>query len=210
MADENEEKKEAPVELTPEELEAKSKRKKKLLMMIIAGVVLLLGVGGGAFVFLSGGSDAELSAKSTESGEEGAKPSAPESATTFDSAEGAKPAEGGTETVSEAKPDDSGEQFGCTHPMKPFQVNLGNPLENHYLRLEISVEYKCSEESKLEITKRQPQLRDAVISIASKKTREFLLGPDGKAQLRKEILTRINHYMNRKVEDVFITDIMIE
>lgn len=103
-----------------------------------------------------------------------------------------------------------GVDFGCTQTLTPFHLNLGNPLENRYVRLEIALEFACAEEIKAEIEKRLPQLRDAVITVTSRKTREFLLGPDGKEQLRKEIHNRINHYMTRKIDDVYITDILIE
>ena len=103
-----------------------------------------------------------------------------------------------------------GVDFGCTLPLQAFHLNLGNPLENRYIRLEIAIEYSCTEETKAEIDKRLPQLRDAVIQVTSRKTREFLLGPDGKEQLRKEIYNRINQHMSKKIDDVFITDILIE
>ncbi len=111
----------------------------------------------------------------------------------------------------DAKPTSvEGVDFGCTYNFTPFHLNLGNPLENRYIRLEIAVEHKCSEEIKAELDLRKSQLRDAIIAVASRNTREFLLGPDGKEQLRKEVETRINHYMTRKIDNVFITDILIE
>ena len=103
-----------------------------------------------------------------------------------------------------------GVDFGCTMPLQAFHLNLGNPLENRYIRLEVTIEYNCSEEIKAEMDKRLPQLRDAVIHVTTRKTREFLLGPDGKEQLRKEIENRINQYMNKKIDNIFITDILIE
>ena len=103
-----------------------------------------------------------------------------------------------------------GVDFGQTQPLKPFHLNLGNPLENRYVRLEVSFEYKGGEAQKAEIEKRIPQLRDAIGNIASRKSREFLLGPDGKDQLRHEILIRVNQFMNRPIESVFITDMLIE
>ena len=103
-----------------------------------------------------------------------------------------------------------GVDFGCTMPLQAFHLNLGNPLENRYIRLEITIEYNCSEELKAEMDKRLPQLRDAVIHVTTRKTREFLLGPDGKEQLRKEIENRINQYMTKKIDNIFITDILIE
>lgn len=103
-----------------------------------------------------------------------------------------------------------GVDFGCTMPLGPFHLNLGNPLENRYIRIDLAVEYGCAEEHKAELEKRAPQLKNAVIAVTSRKTREFLLGPDGKEQLRKEILNRVNHFMTKKVEDIYITEIIIE
>ena len=100
--------------------------------------------------------------------------------------------------------------FGETYKMKPFHINLGNPLENRFARIEISIEYKNGNLQKKEIEKRKPQLRDLIVDVASKKTREFLLAPDGKSQLRLEFLNRINQYMHYKIENVYITDILIE
>lgn len=100
--------------------------------------------------------------------------------------------------------------FGETFKMQTFNLNLGNALENRYIRLEVTLEYRGGESQKQEIEKRMPQLRDAVISIVQRKTREFLLSPDGKESLRKEILTRINRYMKARIESVYITDLLIE
>lgn len=100
--------------------------------------------------------------------------------------------------------------FGETFKMQSFNLNLGNALENRYIRLEVSLEYRGGDPQKQEIEKRMPQLRDAVIGIVQRKTREFLLSPDGKESLRKEILTRINRYMKTRIESVYITDLLIE
>ena len=100
--------------------------------------------------------------------------------------------------------------FGETYKMQTFNLNLGNALENRYIRIEISLEYKGGAEQKKEIEVRLPQLRDAIIGILQRKTREFLLSPDGKESLRKELLIRINRYMTKKIESVYITDLLIE
>lgn len=220
----------AKAELSPEVSAAKSK-KRKLIIMIAGGAVLTAAIGGGLAFFLGGG-DAKMAAKPGvdqpgPSGEHGAKPEGHDAAATPDKAakaeghgESAK-ADGPSEAAKGGKPGAapapgaatstaSNVDFGCTTTLQPFHLNLGNPLENRYVRLEVAVEYGCSEELKAEIAKRLPQLRDAIISVTSRKTREFLLGPDGKEQLRKEIYTRINHYMSRKIDDVYITDILIE
>lgn len=124
-------------------------------------------------------------------------------------AEGDKKADGTAADKKDAKPQ-LDIDFGDTYKMAGFNINLGNALENRYVRLEISLEYKGGDATKQEIEKRMPQLRDAIIGILQRKTREFLLAPDGKEALRKEILTRINRYMKTKVEAVYITDMLIE
>jgi flagellar FliL protein len=124
-------------------------------------------------------------------------------------AEGDKKADGTAADKKDAKPQ-LDIDFGDTYKMAGFNINLGNALENRYVRIEISLEYKGGDATKQEIEKRMPQLRDAIISILQRKTREFLLAPDGKEALRKEILTRINRYMKTKIEAVYITDMLIE
>lgn len=212
-----EEQEEAPEEAAPEG----GKSKKKLLIIIIAAILLLGGVGGGAAFFLMGSGDkpetpaAQSSSESSGDGEakEADGSESEDGANSGDEGEGEKEGEDGNKKEKKDKENEgasTGVNFGATYTFKPFHLNLGNPLENRYLRLEIAVEFKQGETQKLEIEARLPQLRDAVIAVASRKTREFLLGPDGKDQLRLEILTRINQYMDMKIESVFITDLLIE
>jgi flagellar protein FliL len=99
--------------------------------------------------------------------------------------------------------------IGLMYDMKPFHLNLGNPLENRYIRLEVRFEYP-NEDQKPELTARNSQIRDAIVSIVSRKTREHLLSPDGKDQLRLEIKNRVNQYLEKKITNVYITDILIE
>ncbi|MES2746451.1 MAG: flagellar basal body-associated FliL family protein [Bdellovibrionota bacterium] len=111
--------------------------------------------------------------------------------------------------VKEEKKVESNIDFGETYKMQTFNLNLGG-MENRYIRIEISLEYKGGAEQKKEMEVRLPQLRDAIIGILQRKTREFLLSPDGKESLRKELLIRINRYMTKKIESVYITDLLIE
>lgn len=215
MAKEKNEAAEAAVkpELTPEEAAAKGK-KKKMLIFIIAGVVATAGIGGGLAVFLSK-SDAPTDAAVKTSTAETAAPAEEEKGEA--KKEEPKKDEAKKEEGKDAKKDEKpevkmpqGVDIGCTHPLKSFNLNLGNPLENRYIRLELAVEHGCAEEDKNELKGREPQLRDAIISVISKKTREFLLSPDGKAQLTHEIRNQINQRMSRPIKDVYITDILIE
>jgi flagellar basal body-associated protein FliL len=49
-----------------------------------------------------------------------------------------------------------------------------------------------------------------VVGVVSRKSREYLLSPDGKDQLRLELRNKINSYLDKKIETVFITDILID
>lgn len=193
--------------------------KKRIVLLggILAFVVL--GLGGGAFFFLAGGEDPAALVDGSEAGSEDAgeggeeKPEAGEGKEA--AAEGEKKEGETAATDKAAAPEEEQKSehdigFGETFRLKPFHLNLGNPLENRYVRLEISLEYLGGTETKNELERRKPQLRDVVLSIVSRKSREFLLAPDGKEHLRKQIFTQINQYMHHPIKQVFITDILIE
>lgn len=194
--------------------EGKKKISKKLLIGGIAGIILLVGIGGGAALFLMSPSTTPEPAKAEA---EHAKPE-PATAEHPEAPAGEKAGEAPahspetivTKETGETPVDPSKVEFGATYVMKPFHLNLGNPLENRYIRLEIALEYKGGQNQVKEIETRLPQLRDAIISVTTRKTREFLLGPDGKDQLRLEMLNRVNQYMTTKIESVYITDLIIE
>ena len=203
------------------------------MLIIIGGAVATIGIGGGAAFFLMKGSD-HPAPPAGETAEEHATEHADPKKDEAKKDDHAAPkkddhAEPKKDDHAEAKKDDhaapAGDKkdakdvppklpanvdIGCTHQFKSFNLNLGNPLENRYIRLELAVEHGCAEEDKNEIKLREPQLRDAIINVISKKTREFLLSPDGKAQLTYEIRNQINQRMSRPVKDVYITDILIE
>lgn len=208
--------------------EQKGGSSKKKLLLIGIPLILVL-VGGGVFGFLMMGSEPGApSAEQTEGGEE-AKEETEEKA----EGEASKPSEGDAKEASEgeqkegaAEPGKEGKKakageeededdqiavygVGKTFTFKSFQLNLANPIANHYVRVDISVEFRTPKAEK-ELQLRKAQLRDAIVTIVSSKTREFLQNPDGKEQLRAEILRTINHYMKNKIEQVYITDILIE
>ena len=158
-----------------------------------------------------GQSKTDSSAKSDSSGKQGEK-SDPQAKSGSDQ----KAASNGTTDGGSSKDAAGGggkpgrySGIGLMYDMKPFHLNLGNPLENRYVRLEVRFEYP-NEDQKPELTARDSQMRDAVVSIVSRKTREHLLSPDGKDQLRLEIKNRVNQYLEKKISNVYITDILIE
>jgi len=214
MAEKKEEKKEA--EKAPDaDPDAVPSKKKKLIIFAGAGLLVVAAIGGGAAFFLGKGKTpaatdvpAEaLPADKTEGGQASEKKDDGTAATKKDDGQGGdKKADGKQEP--EKKPADFG--FGKTMALAPFHLNLGNPIDSRYVRLEIAVEYGDAPGIEDELKGRMPQLRDAVVSVTRKKSREFLLGPDGTDQLRLEIKNRINQYMKKPIDNVYVTDILIE
>ncbi len=199
----------------------KGSSKKKWMILALLGVVVLALAGGGAAYFMMSGSSEEVAAEPSEDAEEGQDEAVADTAGDDGKPKEEKSAENDPKAADSANPEADKKEanktastgvvdFGETFPLKTFHLNLGNPLENHFIRLEVALEYRGGETQKAELERRLPQVRDAVVAVVSKKSREFLLGPDGKAQLRREILIRINRYMTQPVESVYLTDMLIE
>lgn len=100
--------------------------------------------------------------------------------------------------------------FGETHDLPRMDLNLGNPLENRFLRLSITIEYHGGEAQKEELKRREPQLKDIVITSVSSKSRLELLTEKGKERLRKELTNRFNEVLDRPVKSLFFTDFLVE
>ena len=193
-----------PPETTGEEKPAANK--KKLIIMGAAGLLVVLVGAGSAFLFLNKGNKtaaAHGAPEATENEHGDAKKDEHGEAKKDEHGEAKKDEHGSTKG-------ETSTNYGQIYPLKPFHMNLGNPLENRYLRLEISFDYRGSDPQKAELDARTPQIRDIIVNTASRKTMEFLLGPDGKDQLRYEIFTKLNQILDKKIEAVYITDILVE
>lgn len=227
MAKDEAEKKEKPVEPISA---PPAKNKKMLLLGVGAFLIILIGGSAAFFLWKKGPSHAEPAStseekgahktdatpaelpkesdkKSTEAGEkkeEGKKESKDHEETKGDKDHKAE------STVAAPPEDNAGPSMGDTYRFETFHLNLGNPLYNHYIRMNLSLEYRNGDLQRNEIEKRKDQLRDIIITVTGKKTREFLLSPDGKDQLRLEITKSINRYLQQPIEAVYITDFLIE
>ena len=158
--------KEAAAPATPED-EAK-KKKKKLLIMAIGGVVGVAAIGGGAAMFLGKKKAEPVATEANAQGpkKEGDEPAADKKAdentaekkadapvdgnTAAPDAKGgqAKEPEKGTEGSGGS---DSAPDFGQTYSFAAFNINLGNPMDNHYARMEVTVEFFGGSEQEGEI-----------------------------------------------------------
>jgi flagellar basal body-associated protein FliL len=105
------------------------------------------------------------------------------------------------------------EEFGLLVPLNEMIVNLTSsvPGEEHYLKVNVTLEVLDNEKVKEEIAKRVPQLRDLVISKLRMKTKDEIDEKEGKEKLGGELLNSINSIIGgNKVRHVFFEDFMIQ
>ncbi len=93
-------------------------------------------------------------------------------------------------------------------PLEPFVLNLSE--HGRYLKLTIQLE--LSDITLQEAVKSKiPLIRDAVITLVSSKSAESLASPEGKFQLKDELLLRANQAMERDVfKNLYFTDFVMQ
>jgi flagellar FliL protein len=106
----------------------------------------------------------------------------------------------------------SADDVGSFVPLNEVIVNLSAADgEEHYLKVNITLEVVNNEKVKEEVIKRTPQLRDLVISILRSKTKDKIDEEAGKEKLSGEINNKINSILGgAKVKHVYFEDFMIQ
>lgn len=94
--------------------------------------------------------------------------------------------------------------------LNPFVVNLSDPTGRRYLRVKIVLELK-DDEALSEANDRIPQINDTIILVLSSKTVEEVLAPEGKAELRFEIMNKLNQLLGPgKIRGVYFTQFVVQ
>ncbi len=94
--------------------------------------------------------------------------------------------------------------------LNPFVVNLADPTGRRYLRVKIALELK-DDQALSEANNRIPQINDTIIMVLSSKTVEEVLAPEGKSELRFEILNKLNQLLGPgKVRGVYFTQFVVQ
>jgi flagellar protein FliL len=161
---------------------------KVLLILMGLVLVLVLGMGGGMFMIWT-----KLSAASPK----------------------AVVPEAGAEAVSDkAKP----EAIGAVVSIDTFIVNLADPGGNRYLRITMDFELAGKPADKSagktagdELSKRMPQIRDAVLMILSTKRYADISTTEGKTALREEILNAANGLLaSSQISRIYFKEFVIQ
>lgn len=92
----------------------------------------------------------------------------------------------------------------------PFIVNILDNDGTRYLKAALTLEVETAAGHQ-EVLERMPQLRDAILLVASNKTFDELRDLQGKLQLRAELLARINEIMRReRVRRIYFTEFVVQ
>lgn len=103
------------------------------------------------------------------------------------------------------------EELGPTAKIGDFTVNLADEgVVRHFVRTGVVLEV-TNQQTLLELGQRDPQIKDAIISVLSSKTTVDIRTPEGKEALRREIADRINAFLNNgRVKRVYFTDFVFQ
>ncbi|WP_022852812.1 flagellar basal body-associated FliL family protein [Thermodesulfatator atlanticus] len=94
--------------------------------------------------------------------------------------------------------------------LDPFVVNLADPTGHRYLRAKITLEFRNDKAYQL-ANDRIPQINDAIIMVLSSKTVEEVLSPEGKLELRLELIRKLNDLLGpNTVKNIYFTQFVVQ
>lgn len=101
-------------------------------------------------------------------------------------------------------------EIGPMVDIEEFIVNIISADTNHYVKVSLTVEL-TNEEVREEVEKRMPQMRDAILLLLSNKTYEELQDLQGKRQLKAELMSKINSFLQAgKVKSIYFTNFVVQ
>lgn len=186
MADED-------LDLDSGEEEEAPKSSKKMMIIIIAGVVLLLIVGIAGGMFFGGFFDEEPASTSTESSqnEEGESDS------------------NDTEEAPQEVADIS------YWPLEPaFVLNFEGKSKARFMQIGLEVA-TSNEKSYAAVKKHLPVIRNEIVLLLSGQKYEEMVTPEGKEQLRAELIETVNnilmqHKAKKGIENIYFTSFVMQ
>ncbi|MCS7199006.1 MAG: flagellar basal body-associated FliL family protein [Caldimicrobium sp.] len=92
----------------------------------------------------------------------------------------------------------------------PIIVNLLDPSGKRYLQIKLSLEV-ADKKAEQEIKRKEPKIRDRILTILSGKTVEEVIIPDAKEKIKAEILRKLKEDIDEEmIINVYITQFIVE
>ena len=108
----------------------------------------------------------------------------------------------------EAKHDEKKEVKTALVALDSFVVNLAE--QGRFLKVTMQFELADAADQPIVIEK-TPQLRDAIITLVSSKSAEAVASPEGKVQLKDELLLRANQAVGRDIfKNLYFTEFVMQ
>lgn len=183
----------------------KSGGKKKLLKIIIIAVIaliLIIIIAAVAFIFLSGGKeDPNQQGQAAPAASPQIQPQAP-------IVQNAAP----EQATPEVNFPVNNAEVGTIYPLPTFAMNLADPNGITFLKFGMSLDMDAKNSDLLsEVETKLPLIQDLVIMIVSSKAFEEINTVQGKSNLKRELLRRINERLTKgKITNVYITDFIVQ
>lgn len=101
-------------------------------------------------------------------------------------------------------------QVGVMMDLGVFTVNLADSGVDAYARVSITIELS-NEKVRQEVDRRLPIIKDAIIDVISSKTSSFVRTPEGRENLRLELIKRINTILfEGGVRNIYFTEFVVQ
>lgn len=111
---------------------------------------------------------------------------------------------GGAEHAEEKKPEMKSVLIG----LDPFVLNLAE--QGRFLKVTMQLELS-DVTLQTTIAEKTPQLRDAIITLVSSKSAESLSSPEGKFQIKDELLLRANQALGKNAfKNLYFTEFVMQ
>ncbi|MFP3158174.1 MAG: flagellar basal body-associated protein FliL [Hydrogenobaculum sp.] len=102
------------------------------------------------------------------------------------------------------------QKLGVMYNLGSFLVNLADKNANTYAKVSITLELS-NRKVQQEVVKRLPIIKDAVINVLSSKTYDEIRTPEGKEELRLELIKRINAILvTGGVQNIYFTQFIVQ
>jgi flagellar FliL protein len=173
---------------------AAPKSSKKMIIIISIGVLLLVIIAALAGMFLGGMFDDESEPTSTEQIAE---------------------VEGGSEASGEASETEEASAERSYWPLEPpFVLNFEGKSKARYMQIGLEV-VTTNDKAHAAVKKHLPVIRNEIVLLLSGQKYEEMVTPDGKEQLRAELIETINnilkqHKISKGIDNIYFTSFVMQ